>query len=241
MRIWNLLQADQSILTTDQWKLFSNLMLCYDEQNAFSLAERFIAQQNILPIKLRFKYKSVHDFLSSLFAKGQFLFENNPDFHSLDPQDRSFLIYRQMKYLTIISSLFIAQQSHLFEYPAFNEAIETFFGRIVTNTNKLFRFDIPFLKLALAIISFSSFDYTINENLTNPKRILRIQDMYIELTWRYLVYVYDDKQAIICFSNFIRCISTAISDVVLMKEKKNLTDMINVIIERTEQAFILDC
>jgi len=242
----NLLQANQSTLTIDQSNLFSNLMLCYDEQSGLSLAERFISQQNILPLKLRFKCGSVNEFLSSLFAKAQLLFEKNPDFVSLHSNDRSILLHRQMKYITIISSSFIAQQSHLFDYPAFNKAIETLFGTIILSTNKLLSFDIPFLKLTLAIISFSSFDYTIyenipTENLINMKQILQIQDTYIELAWRYLIYVQDDKQAIIYFSNLIRCILAVIDNIILIQDKKTFTDMINIIIEQTEQSFTLDC
>jgi len=241
----NLLEANQSTLTNDQWNLFSNLMLYYDEHSSLSLAERFISQQNILPIKLRFKYRSINEFLLSIFAKVQLLFEKNPDFISLYSHDRSILLYRQMKYITIISSSFIIQQSNLFDYQGFNKGIENLFGNVVIIENKLLYFDIPFFKLSLAIICFSSFDYIIYENiptknLINMKKILEIQNLYIELAWRYLVYVYDDKQAIIYFSNLIRCIFTAINNVILMQDKKAFVDMINVIIEQTEQSFIVN-
>jgi hypothetical protein len=221
-------------------------MNSYDEHSGLLLSERFLFQQNILPFKLRFKCRSVNDFLSSLFAQAQLLFEKNPDFLSLNSNDRSILLHHQMKYIIIISSSFIAQQSHLFDYPAFHKAIDTLFGDIIIPTNKLLCFDIPFLKLALAIISFSSFDYATYENIStgdliNMKRILQVQDMYIELAWRYLVYVYDDKQAVIRFSNLIRYLSAIISNIILFQDKiKNFRDMINVVIERTEQSFTIN-
>ncbi len=241
----NLLEANQSTLTTDQWNLFSNLMLYYDEHCSLSLAERFISQQNILPIKLRFKCGSINEFLLSIFAKVKLLFEKNPDFISLYSHDRSILLYRQMKYITIISSSFIVQQSNLFDYQGFNKGIENLFGNVIITENKLLYFDIPFFKLSLAIICFSSFDYIIYENiptknLINMKKILEIQNLYIELAWRYLVYVYDDKQAIIYFSNLIRCIFTAINNIILIQDKKAFVDMINVVIEQTEQSFIVN-
>ncbi len=241
----NLLEVDQSTLTIDQWNLFSNLMLCYDEYNSLSLAERFISQQNILPLKLRFKCRSVNEFLSLLFAKVQLLFEKNPDFISLDSNDRSILLYRQIKYITIISSSFIIQQSHLFDYQGFNKAIENLFGTVIITANKLLCFDIPFLKLSLAIICFSSFDYTIyenipSENLINMKKILEIQDMYIELAWRYLVYVYDDKQAIIYFSNLIQYLLMVTNNIILIQDKNPFLDMINLVIKQTEQSFTVN-
>ena len=216
-------------------------MLCYDEQNVLSLAEQFIAQQNILPLKLRFKCGSVQDFLSALFGKAQSLFNQNPDFRSLHPEDRSLLLHRQMKYLIILSSSFIAQQSHLFAYPAFNKATETLFGTCVITTNKLLCFDVPFVKLALGMICFSSYDYTIDGNLptphlTNIKRIVEVQDMYIELAWRYLIYVYDDKQAISYILNLSHCILRVINDVVLMEDQKTFLEMMNIVIERTQRS-----
>jgi hypothetical protein len=43
-------------------------------------------------------------------------------------------------------------------------------------------------------------------NLLNVKQVLHIQNTYIELTWKYLLYKYNYKQTVLCFSNFIRCI-----------------------------------
>jgi hypothetical protein len=211
-------------------------MNCYDEHNGVSLAERFISEQNILPLKLRFKCRLVSEFISSLFNIVQLLFEKNRDFFTLCPIDRSILQRCQMKYVAIISSSFIAQQSHLFEYPAFYKAIETIFqaNLILKNKYTLFSFDIPFLKLALAIITFATFDYTIHEHLIDIKPIIKIQHSYIELAWRYLVYTYDDKQAIVSFSNLIRCILTVNDSIILMRDNQNFIDMIDGVVKRTE-------
>jgi hypothetical protein len=51
--------------------------------------------------------------------------------------------------------------------------------------------DIVFVKLVLSILAVSTFDYTFytntaSINLENIKAVLCIQDMYIELAWRYL-------------------------------------------------------
>jgi hypothetical protein len=44
-------------------------MNCYDEHSGVSLAERFISEQNILPLKLRFKCQLVGEFISCTFEK----------------------------------------------------------------------------------------------------------------------------------------------------------------------------
>lgn len=235
----NLLKTDQSILTIDQWKIFSNLILCYDEHTSLSLVERFIFQQNILPLKLRFKSTYVNELFSLIFAKTKLIFEKNFDFINLHSNDRSILLHHQMKYLIIISSSYIAQQSNLFDHPVFNETIEILSENIILSKNKFLCFDILFLKLSFGIISFSSFDYTIRpiEYLTNIERIIEIQNRYIELTWRYLIYVYDEKQAINCFLNLIQYIFVVMDKVILLKDKKGFVDRINNVIEQTKQSF----
>jgi hypothetical protein len=72
------------------------------------------------------------------------------------------------------------------------------------------------------------------------KKILEIQNLYIELAWRYLVYVYDDKQAIIYFSNLIRYLLMVINNIILIQDKKTFVDMINFVIEQTEQSFTVN-
>lgn len=221
-------------------------MLSYDQQTTLSLAERFISEQNILPLKLRFKCASVHHLLASLFAQAQSFFEKNFHFRSLCSHDRSFLLRRQMKYLILLSSSFIVQRSYLFDYPAFNKAIESLFDRVVFVANDLFSFDVPLVKLSLAMMCFSSFDYTIYEcipthNLTDMGSVVRLQDAYAELIWRYLTYAYDDVKAVKCFSNLVRCLVSVIDDVIMLRERKTFTDMVNVVIDQTEQSFIRNC
>ncbi|CAF3960500.1 unnamed protein product, partial [Rotaria sordida] len=52
----NLLELNRSILSMDQWNLLSNLVNCFDENSGYAFVERFIVEQNRLPLKLRFKY-----------------------------------------------------------------------------------------------------------------------------------------------------------------------------------------
>ena len=65
------------------------------------------------------------------------------------------------------------------------------------------------MKLFLAILSFSTYRCTAypdisRDILSNIQEVLRIQDTYIEITWRYLLYKYVYQQAVKCFSDFIR-------------------------------------
>jgi hypothetical protein len=147
------------MLTIDQCNLLSNLIYSYDEHTVLSLAERFLSEQNILPLKLRFKCGSVQEFIGFISSKIQYLFGKNPHFRVLYSHDRSILLHRQMKYLILSSLSLIVQQSYLFDYSVFTKAIETLYGKIIFINNS---FDILFMKLSFLIICFSSYDYTID-------------------------------------------------------------------------------
>jgi hypothetical protein len=72
-------------------------------------------------------------------------------------------------------------------------------------------------------------------NLSNIKQILNIQNKYIELTWRYIIYKYDYIRAVQCFSHFIRCIF-AVHDIAIQTyDVQWLTDTFNNLIQKIEQ------
>lgn len=234
----------QSILTIEQWNMISDIFDSFNHDNELSLVKKFISEQNNLPFKLRFKSGPVRQLVSSIMSKTQLLFEKNRDFLELCPYDRSILLRRLMKYVSIISFSFIVHQTHLMEYAAFYKIVQTLFGKPAISTNKrvialINNFDARFFKLALAIVCFSTFDYAVYENIStehprNIKRIIEIQDMYIDLTWRYLVYEYNEQQAIIYFSNLIKYIFAINDTVILLKNEQYFVDIIDSLIKRTE-------
>ena len=61
------------------------------------------------------------------------------------------------------------------------------------------------MKLFLAILSFSTYRCTAYPDISRDI-LSNIQDTYIEITWRYLLYKYVYQQAVKCFSDFISCI-----------------------------------
>ena len=244
-----LLQADRSCLSAAQWNLLSNLVHCYDEHSGLSLTERYAREQRTLPLKARFKSDSVCLLISSVFGQAQVLFDRNLDFLSLCSHDRSLLLHRQMKYASIISSTFITRQSGLLDQPGYYQTSEQLFGvetlAMGRRTLTLLDVDIPFLKLALALISFSTFDLTIYEGspadvLLDTRQVLRIQDVYIELAWRYLVYIYDERRAVICFSNLIRCLFNINGLISTTQEKRTFNKMMDTLVEQTETCLTLN-
>ncbi|CAF4962277.1 unnamed protein product [Rotaria sp. Silwood1] len=211
----NLTEPDQSTLSVDQWNLLSNLVHHFDENSGYAFVERFIEEQNRLPLKLRFKYSSVYDFFTSMKSNIQLVFEKNLDFFSLSDHDRTTLLRYIVEYTPSIAGMFILCQYKLFDYPSFNNSAEMIFHPSATIFTKRvidqLDPDNTFIKLILSILAFSAINYNIyRKNIQigfiNIKAILPIQDMYTDLTWRYLVYKYGHHQAVIRFLNLLSCL-----------------------------------
>jgi hypothetical protein len=244
----NLLRSDQSKLTKNQWTLLSNLAHCFDEYSGFAVAQRFIRQQNELPPKMRFKLSTIGEFFTSLTCTGQLLYEKNADFNSLCSHDRLILLHNTMKYIGSLCSCHIARHFRFLDDPAMFESVETLYGStplaIAIRALDQLDSDGIFIKLALALLTFSTFNYayytnTPPENLTNTQAVLHIQDTYIELMWRYLLYKYNHQRAVLYFSNFIRCIFLINNGIVEVYELQHYQNMMNSIVKQTERTLTL--
>ena len=105
--------------------------------------------------------------------------------------------------------------------------------------------DIVLVKLMLAIILFSTFDYTIYMNAApvqfdDVKAVLRIQEVYVELAWRYLVYKYGYSRAVISFSNLIRCILAVNEATVVATTQESYTHLIDSLLKQTKETLSLN-
>jgi len=235
-------------LDIEQWNLLSNLVHCFDEYNRFSFVKQFIQDQNALPVKLRFKCPLVKDFFTSTKTKIQLVSEKNPDLLLLSPHDRTSLLRTTIKHITSVGGMFVLRQHHLFEYPSFYNSAGLIFGSTAAAFTKYvidqLDPDDTFIKLILAILSFSTLNYTVytkfdQTNLINTKAILSIQDIYTELAWRYVLYKYGHHQAVMRFSNLIRCLFYVNDAIVEAHESREFTEMIDSVIKQTEQILFL--
>ncbi|CAF1132074.1 unnamed protein product [Rotaria magnacalcarata] len=241
----NLLDSNQSTLSIDKWNFLSNLVRCFDENSGYKFVADFIEEQSALPLKLRFKYSSVNPFFASMMSKVQLVFEKNRDFLLLSQHDRTVLLKNTVEYTATIGGMFILRQSRLLDDFSFSQSAEMIFqpsGMIfIKRVIDQFDSDDTFIKLILTILAFATINYTVYRkniqiNLTNMKVILPIQDMYTELTWQYLVDKYGHLQAVKRFSNLLKCLFSVTKAIVEVHQVQKFTDIINSIIEQTEET-----
>ncbi|CAF4630254.1 unnamed protein product [Rotaria sp. Silwood2] len=73
-------------------------------------------------------------------------------------------------------------------------------------------------------------------NLINVKQILNIQDIYVELAWKYLIDRYDYYQSLKCFSNVIRVIFISTDGIHQAQQIEVCINMVDSLTQQTEQT-----
>ena len=231
-------------LNAGQWDLLSNLIGCFDKYVDDSRIKQFVKEQNNLPVKIRYKFSTTKDFFTSTKAQVQLVSETNPYALSLCSRDRSLLLQKTVKHVTGLGGMFVLRKYQLFNHASFYNSAEMIFRpnaaaftrRVINQLDS----DEVFIKLVMAILSFSTFNYTIYEqsssgNFVDLKFILFIQDVYTEITWRYLIYRYNYDEAVQRFCNVIRCLFLVNNAIVEAQDSQPFTDMIETVIKQTEK------
>ncbi len=90
------------------------------------------------------------------------------------------------------------------------------------------------------VLSSHTWHTLFNENTTvtyirDNEKYLRIQNMYAELIWKYLLYNYKFEQAVVRFSHIVQCLIVAVTIRTLLQTAKHHTDIVDLLIEKIEQ------
>ena len=235
-------------MTLQQWTHLSNIIHCYDEYSQYFTAEQFRADQTKLPMKKRFQTQSVHQLMHTLTAGSRCLYEKNGDFHSLSNNDSHHLLQKTIKQVCGLGAAWMIFSSHLFQYESFYQTVDMIYDQGTAANSAAASYhlfpDMVFIKLILSIMMFSTFDYSSYTKespiiLHDIQRILHIQNQYIELTWKYLLYKYDHKQAVRCFSKLIRSLFALNRAVNTASEVESYQQMIDRLVDKTNQTLVI--
>ena len=240
----NLLRSDQSGLSAEQWIHIANITHCYDEYSQQALADQYLTEQLRLPLKMRFKLNPIENLMVTVTASARDLFEKNADFLALPSVDRAVLMEKCIRQVGGLAAAQILFSSKLVQYQEFYRVVESVYGKTVTantlNVNHLLYQDMVFIKLILSTLMFSTFDCNqyLNRSplvIRDVRRVLEIQDRYVLLTWKYLLYKHGHEQAVRCFSELIRSLSALNRALAIAFDVDHYTYMFNTILRGTEK------
>lgn len=215
----DLLEIDRSTLTTNQWALLSNIVNTYNANCPIEDIRKFLIIQSTCPAKMRMKLVSANymNFLSSFYTALIRFHEGIFHLNTLSKNDRNILMERIMVSLGGFNGLFIVRELNLHKNYEYTSCAITTYGlstaqkvaQIATQMDN----DGTLFKLLLVILSFSTCydsvypkdDYN-NILLSNTIEIYSIQNIYIEVMFKYMLFRYGYKEASIRFANFIKTI-----------------------------------
>ncbi|CAF1392429.1 unnamed protein product [Adineta ricciae] len=244
----NLLQSDESNFSIDQWNSISNLIHCYDEYGPFLMTQQYVSEQTQLPTKIRYKSSSINKFYVLVYMKIQQIFEKNDDYQSLCSQDRASLTHRAVKHASGYAAAVVIKQMKLYDDPLFFKISELLFNsHVMTSARSLNSYvdeDLTFNKLIVAALFFSTtyvtiFDSSPIENFIDIRRIIRIQDQYIELAWKYMVYKHDYRQSVLRFIQLLRSISYCQRAFFEADHTRGYESIVGSLLHQTEETFVI--
>jgi hypothetical protein len=235
------------MLTNNQWILLSNLIHSYDEYNALPIAKDYMKELDSLHPKLRFKIDSrkVVEIITIVYQATELFIQSNHDFTSLSLNDRSIALRGAVDNVSCLSGCFLLHQSGLITNLAFRQGLEKTYGTVPYNLTltaiSLLDQDINLVKLSLSLFAFCVNNCTLfDENnlfiyITDNQALLRIQNIYAELIWKYLIYKYTFHQAVVRFNYLVRCFVVEVTIRSHLQTVRNHTDAVDSLIQKIEQ------
>lgn len=234
------------MLSSDEWTVLSSFIRGYNEHDTCKNIEYYVNELSSLPPKLRMRTPTATNILLQYTAGIRPLIR-----HILKYHNSSLDVYRAVAkhnlYCTgAFNGLFICRQFRLFENPDFGDFCLTFCGLELTleavQAASRCEANGNLIKIMLMIFAFSSncsiliYDETESlSTMTSSIDLIRIQNIYVTIFWKYLLYLYDYNEAIIRYSNIIKSFLDLIKILTPLSNNRNnlITETVRAELERT--------
>jgi hypothetical protein len=199
------LNNDRSTLTSDEWNLLSNVINTYNEQNLFIQSIDFLKNHFSLPPKIRSKDSNTLNHIGSLFSTIHTFIERCPFYYSLLNTVGSF------------NGFYMAKEMNIFENETYKRIIENVYGNDhsynVREASQRLQQDGTLIKILLMIITFSSNSTIVARDhiddiqiIFDPKMLINIENIFVTMLWKYLIYQYGVNEATLRFLSLIKSI-----------------------------------
>ncbi|CAF0756235.1 unnamed protein product [Rotaria sordida] len=243
----SLLRNDRSTLTTNEWTIVSNFLHAFDEQNSCIRIQNSLVELSSLPPKLRLKSSDTYNMVSQFYTGVQSLIERSPDLYSLSADARRALTKHNLNTVGAFNGIFLCRELNLFNNPIFFNACSLYYGTefILNCSRHSGRYDPNgnLIKMMLFVVTFSTncsiVTFDDKEHFTVMSRsidLIRIQNLYVTVLWKYLVYLYGFKEAVLRFSCLVKNIIDITHMLELMPKNETHDLMVESIAIETERA-----
>ncbi|CAF0806346.1 unnamed protein product [Rotaria sp. Silwood1] len=245
-----LLENDRSTLTYDQWNLLSNIILSYNEQNVINQVKHILEEKSSLPVKLRLKSSDTINLMSKPFENIILLINHSPHFRCLSSNAHRAVSLHNVFFTGALDGYFVARETDLFTNLNYMIASGAIYGHDYVmkcaQNNERLEPNGDLIKIMLFVLIFSSnFSMVIFNDqedfntMSSSIELIHIQDIYVTVLWKYLIYLYGYKQAVVRFSRLLKTVLDMLSRVEELSKNVTLHKMINRIVTHTERALVI--
>ncbi len=248
----SLLNHDRSILTVDEWNLLSNIIHAYDEQNLIVRTQCRFKEQATLPPKLRSNITNTLELIGLYYTAMQPFIESSSHFHASSADIRRIIIQNNLSGIGSFNAVVAVAEAKAYDNDYYTATCNEIYGVDYVQNGYQFMSKMEpnriLLKILLMILAFSTncslvtYDHSINFiniSLNNTLHLIHIQNIFITMLWKYLVYQYGHRDAI---KRLIRLVKNYLD--VLNQMHDNISQqhwkMVDNIVERTTYSLTLD-
>jgi hypothetical protein len=173
---------------------------------------------------------------------------SNSHFCKLSSDDRLVYLRNITENVQCLTTAISWHQSKIYNSQSFlNRYIELYGQNSVNMIQQIVKFidpDIIINKLILSLFAFSNhlsiFISSMNIKSFNTLAIFHIQNIYTEITWKYLIDKYSYTQSIQRFNNLIQCLLAATTSISDRQNIEQHANEITSLVEQTGLTIILD-
>ncbi|CAF2794794.1 unnamed protein product [Rotaria sp. Silwood2] len=203
-------------LNASDWTLISNIVHAFDTFSPVSEVRRTIENSTTSASNIQYDISQSLNLMSSFYNSLQSFISSTPDFKVLTLDEQRSLFQRNMLGLLCVGGMYLMRESGIFDKPENESVMLPLYGIEVTQQARLIcrqlNFDPVLIKVMLVALAFSSNCYMIHNRgnidkdslLLGTFRLLGSQNVYVELTWKYLLHTYGYNIAVQTFSKLIK-------------------------------------
>ena len=192
--------------------------------------------------------KSLDDVYTAVYEEIQKFIRSNRDLHNISSDNRSIIIRNATDSITCLGGPFAYSQSISLTDEYFWKNFVQKYGEIGKNlTYNAIKFvdrDVILMKMGLCLMACSQHHsiFTLNMSYDHLDTLMmfKIQNIYAELIWKYLLYKYGYEESIMKYFNLIQCLMSVI---IAMSYAQNIQAHVNdieIIAENIELSLIID-
>ena len=146
--------------------------------------------------------------------------------------------------------MFIIRETDALDHPAFLTGCNTIYGRKTMESFQKFTSQLEqngtFVKLMLLILAFSTNSSVVGldcltdiKSISNSISIVHVQNIFLTMFWKYLVYQYGFVVAVRWFNSFVKFLLDVIQCMYEQANKQH-NDMVDTLIEETIRVLAID-